>query len=389
MTDTQARVLIERVAARETAKGGQVRALVRIGDERRDIWFRVRGAEVSGTANAFLAAALVPAMVRGWPLYISSASISRRLVSSLPHIQKILKSWWPQLHEVTVQSDVISVRKPTGARSATFFSGGVDSFYTLLTRRALIDRLVFVRGFDIRRRQAALWKRALLSAKQVANKVETPLIVVDTNVRDFLDEWAHWEFAHGVALASVAYSIAPTLHTIMIPASHSFADQFPWGSHPMLDPLWAIEGLNVLHAGSEANRAERVAAISDWQLALDHLRVCWLNPKGAYNCGRCEKCLRTMISLHAAGALGRSKTLPNRLPRAQLRRLDFGALGIVAHGLENIQALGAIQGNEWIIESIRRAINTYAATDELWRGAFWNSFQFGGTYADRRRTRRR
>jgi hypothetical protein len=42
-------------------------------------------------------------------------------------------------------------------------------------------------------------------------------------------------------------------------------------------------------------------------VALQNLRVCWKNRKGTLNCGRCEKCIRTMIGLHTVGVFNISK----------------------------------------------------------------------------------
>jgi hypothetical protein len=326
-------------------------------------------------------------MITGLPIQVADAPVSRKLLRTLPQIQEILRSWWPALKQIEVQAESVTQTSSGGTLTGTFFSGGVDSFYTLLSKQPSIHRLVLVRGFDIRPSQRGLWIRTRSSVRQVARAVKKPSIEVETNVREFLDQWAHWEFTHGAALASVAYILAPTLRNVLIPASHSFADQFPWGSHPMLDHLWSVEGMTVVHDGSAINRAERVAAISSSQLALDHLRVCWRNPGGAYNCGKCEKCLRTMLSLYAAGALSRASTLPRTINLAALRRIKFAALGLVAHGLETVEALERAGADKRLDNAIRRSVVSYSETERLWEGAFWNSFHRGGTYADRRRRR--
>ena len=75
-------------------------------------------------------------------------------------------------------------------------------------------------------------------------------------------------------------------------------------SHPALDPLWSTEAVEVVHDGAETRRVDKVAALAASPLALRYLRVCWENRGGAYNCGRCGKCMRTMVDLDLAGALG-------------------------------------------------------------------------------------
>jgi hypothetical protein len=48
------------------------------------------------------------------------------------------------------------------------------------------------------------------------------------------------------------------------------------------------------------HKTEKVAG---WPAALECLRVCWKNPDSAYNCGKCPKCLRTMVTLRLVGCL--------------------------------------------------------------------------------------
>lgn len=104
-------------------------------------------------------------------------------------------------------------------------------------------------------------------------------------------------------MAAVAHLLAPSFSRILIPSSYSNAFLFPHGSHPGLDPLWSADGLEIVHDGSEVSRFEKVAAIGGWDLVRRHLRVCWQNTPGAYNCGACRKCQWTMLYLRACGEL--------------------------------------------------------------------------------------
>jgi hypothetical protein len=61
-------------------------------------------------------------------------------------------------------------------------------------------------------------------------------------------------------------------------------------------------------------RVDKTAMIANDPFALDHLRVCLRNRGGPGNCGRCKKCIRTMVTLDAIGVLSRAKTFPPRLP---------------------------------------------------------------------------
>jgi hypothetical protein len=66
----------------------------------------------------------------------------------------------------------------------------------------------------------------------------------------------------------------------------------------MLDPLWSTERTEIVHTGHDAERLEKLAMLADHGIDWTTVRVCH---REAGNCGRCEKCLRTMLGLYAVG----------------------------------------------------------------------------------------
>src|SRR5689334_4026494 len=138
---------------------GELAFDARIGDHERRIWFRSESA-VDPCPEAALAACLMPAMGGGGGTLRMDAPISPRMLRTQREFQAIQRAWslsWPfgdpPLEEVEVLAPVrpVEVRQPTG-RAAAFFSGGVDSWSTVLDNPDLTD-LIFVRGADILPRQ--------------------------------------------------------------------------------------------------------------------------------------------------------------------------------------------------------------------------------------------
>ena len=56
---------------------------------------------------------------------------------------------------------------------------------------------------------------------------------------------------------------------------------------------------------------DKLSMIAQYPMALQTLRVCYKNSNNQYNCGRCNKCVLTMIGLFFAGALEKCTTLPH------------------------------------------------------------------------------
>jgi hypothetical protein len=117
----------------------------------------------------------------------------------------------------------------------------------------------------------------------------------------------------------------------------------------LLDQLWSSAAVMVEHDGAEATSAEKIAAIARDRQALRWLRVCYKNPDQAYNCGRCEKCVRTMLPLHALGALEHATTFPNDIDPEAVRRLRFRNRASLTFARDNLKVLEG---------SLRRALRT-------------------------------
>jgi lipid II:glycine glycyltransferase (peptidoglycan interpeptide bridge formation enzyme) len=286
------------------------------GDRSRLVYFET--SESIGTeVDYLLPLTLLPAMITDSRLKLTGR-VSSGLLSSLPKLQDVFhiwgtRNWGANLRRVPVDVESRSMGTKPASGVACFFSGGVDSFYTLLKNRTKVTHLIFVHGFDITLANRSLRSQASRAAREVARDLGKDLIEVETNLRSFSDPLVNWDHYHGSALASVGLLFQHLFREVLIPSSTTYAELYAWGSNPLLDPLWSTDLTRFEHDGCEATRVDKSAYISNSDTAMRWLRVCWLNPSSAYNCGRCEKCRWTMMNLHAAGALERCKTLPKTL----------------------------------------------------------------------------
>jgi hypothetical protein len=148
------------------------------------------------------------------------------------------------------------------------------------------------------------------------------LLVVRTNIRALLDPSITWEIAHGPALTAVALLLSPRFERILIGAGMTYGQLFNRGSHPLHDHLWSTERCRIEHHGAHLTRAAKTSQAAQSQEALDVLRVCWRHVD-RYNCGRCEKCVRTMVALEVLGALERCPTFEAPLDLDSIATLRF------------------------------------------------------------------
>jgi hypothetical protein len=156
----------------------------------------------------------------------------------------------------------------------------------------------------------------------------------------------------------VALLLSPRFAKVYVPASQTYAQLFPLAPHPVLDPLWSNDTTAIVLDGCEASRIDKARRIAGCELALASLRVCYENRAGAYNCGRCEKCLRTMLNLYIAGALARCPTFDRPLTPAAIVASACPPEGRSARAflVENLQGLAQLGDRPDLLAALQQCL---------------------------------
>jgi hypothetical protein len=368
-------MLVDDIVSEQSADGWRLSAAVHsvlaINGER--LHFTVHGAApewLTPTGDAFLAALLMPAMALGEELVIE-APVSSRLRRSARTVMDIYTAWWGDRHHVIplrCLAPVPSVRDATAGAVGLYFTAGVDSFYSLLKDVELstdaghepVTHLLYA---NFERHRGLAYDRLVDKLRRVAEETDRRLILIDTNVRSLTERTTFWPDYHGAALASVALALQGLLSRCLIAASYDYRNLPPWGSHPILDPLWSTETLEIVYDGAEASRAGKVAdQIARSTLALETLSVCWRSEPG-HNCGVCEKCLRTMAALEMAGSLGQCATVPRTLNMQALREIRMYGES-EREAIHEVAADATSRGRLDIAEAIADGLRRHADTQD-------------------------
>jgi hypothetical protein len=318
---------------------------LRMGRRSRRLHAFASAGPVSALADFVLPLVLPAAMHHGATLEIDrplSPSTASRLAETMAYLAR----WDRRLQPVPVLAGAPACEEAAAGAAASFFSGGVDSFYSLLTHLAELEALVFLHGYDIRRAHARLGEQAVSTVKAAALHFDKEVVEVDSNWRSLLDEYVEWEpQGHRLFLAAAGLLLAPRFGRIYVPAGYVSDDLVPARTDPGFYPAWSRPNLRLLADGVNAARVQKVELVANSQVALDGLRVCWENCGGAYNCGRCEKCLRTMATLRILGVLDRCPTFTHPLDLDALARVYVYDDNLAAYLRENLELLRSRGGD--------------------------------------------
>lgn len=282
------------------------------------LWFDVPSAYAADIreGDCWLMAVLPLAFERGETLRIC-APVDAALLANAEKIQRVWAGWRPAFRPVRIKAPV-AAPAANRARTGLFFTGGVDSFFSLLHHDAAasandrIEDLIYVWGYDIPLTKPAAFERKLQTIQNIAAATGKNVITMTTNLRLTRLNRLNWgTHMHGPAVGAAGLLLGGRFKQLLFSSGYERNAPEPWGSHPLTTPLMSTAKTEFIEYGHQTTRFEKTALIAKSDLALAHLHVCW-SEESAENCGQCEKCCRTMLTLDLMGALKRAISFPAR-----------------------------------------------------------------------------
>jgi hypothetical protein len=266
--------------------------------------------------------------------------VSRRLLRNLAFIQGHSHNRWPEKYRpfAVEAGEVVETAYTARRRSEGLLavSGGIDS--TLALYRLTDPRFsqfahplalcVTTIGYNPRanRMSPDFEARHLDLMRKLSSRRGLGLGVM----RSDLWRIPHYvQRPHGAVFGGMLALTAPSYPFGVLASSNASTD--PWRdrpSGPEWQPHYGTGGFDVPSALAFYTRAERVVLLAEYgREAYDSLVVCGSEGSLPDNCGRCAKCVRTMLSFAAAG-------LP--MPQSFTNKLDEKDIGFGASGYPEI-----------------------------------------------------
>jgi hypothetical protein len=337
--------------------------------------------------HAFLIAAIVPAMHFGERRIAIDEAICPEILDGSRKVMEVLSFWnrdkGMRPCDIETRGHCSPEPEPN-VRSAFFYSGGIDSFAALRSNRLnfspehrrYIRDGILIYGIEQDDRKTFEYLRQ--GSLDVAREADFTLLPVRTNMymvfkeEDARTGYDFWNLEYGgAALASVAHAFGSRVQDVTIAGNCDPVNLWPWGTHPMIDHHFGNCRMTIRHDAISLSRLQKVRLVAGWTLALNNIRVCNQARKYSremFNCGQCEKCIRTMLELQAVGKLEECSAFPTRhvdaglvATRARVRNDFIRSFysDVIPHFRE--------QGRDDIVEAIQVAIRKYDTRHSLWR----------------------
>ncbi|NIU78107.1 MAG: hypothetical protein GWN71_32500 [Gammaproteobacteria bacterium] len=164
------------------------------------LWYRYAGlsAPPRDSGDAMAAAMLPAAMAVGEPCHVH-APLSPAATRGFGAAQTVLSEWYPDMRPVAVESTIDAPpdddedAPAADGGIACCFSGGVDSWFSLLRNIDRVTHLVLIRGFDVGLDNDPLWQASRERVVRVAEALGLRLVTCETNLRAVADRrHAEW-----------------------------------------------------------------------------------------------------------------------------------------------------------------------------------------------------
>jgi hypothetical protein len=270
------------------------------------VYFRSDTKTLRASGDVLFCLGILPAMELGIDLVIGEP-VDGDLLDNSDDIQTLIGEWYPWYSRIKIVAERGHSTYPDHRGSGLFYSGGVDSSYSLAMEAQRLDALVTIFGIDAgidKTKQSSSLRDNLI---QVASSFDLEAIEVETNIRDISDQLIGWEEYHGSLLAAVRHMLADHLENQIIAATFLVARRArQWGTHPELDPLFGTKNAPIEHHGI-IDRFTKIQRVADDDRLLKPLKVCY---KSHVNCGVCRKCIFAMISLDVIEKIDQATSFP-------------------------------------------------------------------------------
>ena len=296
-----------------------VSAWIRTENHKDRLFFRWYGEICDLPGDAFLLAAIRPAMALGCNLIVRHV-VSEHLAIDIPNIQDKLRNCSGGLSLIDIEFEKsakslsnrhspedagINIKEPVGDQRKTglFFTGDLDSFFALHRHREDIDTFVCVPNFDTGDQAEHIQSKTVTSARYPARELKKEFLILDTNLKHFFSPFGMARgFDFNRAFAVLGTILSGHLTKLYIPQSHLRESSSP-EQYIAFCPSNGAHRMSFSHDGADLLRGDKIAAMAGDRTLLDVIRTCWENPGRSYNCGRCSTCTRTLSAYQCLSAL--------------------------------------------------------------------------------------
>lgn len=271
-------------------------------------------------ADSFLIAILPFAMEKNENIEIIDTPVSDILLFNIknylmPTLSKNVKKY----NYINIDAKTSNIKFDTNSHNGSGISRGIDSFCTLkeftqdCPKDMVIDYLTFfnigAHGEYDSEKAYKLYKKRLVSSKKFADENNYNFLDVNTNISDFI--MIDFEETHTFRNLSIVFALQKLFKNYYYSSGINIEDFKISEKDTAFYDIYIMylfnnQNVRFYSSGAAMTRLEKTKSVANYELSYDNLSVCF---KDDYNCGKCEKCIRTIYEFYSANNLEKYKNV--------------------------------------------------------------------------------
>jgi hypothetical protein len=298
----------------------QLASTITSGKERQELWYSIPSENANwfsaDRCDGFVVGLLFQAMERNENMIVEGPMSSRLFHNLQNFFIPMMARAFPNLHPVKITPASLIDERADGRGVVTGFSGGIDSFATVIQHFAeesspghRITHFLFhnagSHGHGKPEDARQLFWHRYQKAQSFAQELGIPLIPVDSNLAEVFP--IGFIRMHSALNASIPLLLQNQFLRYYYASTYKYADcgvsraddigRFdPFAFH-----LFSTEGLDCVSTGSQMSRVEKTKRVAAYEPSYRHLNVCVDPAFEGRNCSVCFKCCRTLLTLELLG----------------------------------------------------------------------------------------
>jgi len=289
-------------------------------------------------SDAFFVGLLLLAMKRGENLYIKNKvseklfyNVTTYLIPALILSSSEFKSIEIIVDELNVEN--LNIYKAT----ATGSSCGIDSTATIIDHLDLknsysLNYLTYLNAGSHGTWNGKItqntYDNRLKKVREFSSELKLPLIEINTNIGEILGN--DFQKAHSLRNLSCILNLQKLIKTYYYASAYRFDffkldknDTSSWDI--LITKFLSTESIDFISSMSQLNRIDRTKIVAEFKPAHRFLDVC-TSPdlQGKINCSRCDKCMRTQLTLDVLEKLDTFNMVFNIAEYSKLKKRFIG-----------------------------------------------------------------
>ena len=289
-----------------------------IDGQRNNIWYEVdlvyKEYLCFERSDAFVISLLLLAMQKGQDIKCEQVVSEQLYFNLTKYLIPFLLKINPDLKEINLicelDNSILNSKREVG----TGISGGVDSLSTILyhgsetrSKSYIITHLTLFNSgyYGNREDNTERFKEYAIQSEKFSNEFKYPLLLVDSNISNVTKY--NFLASHTYLSCSVVLAMQKFFNVYYYASGYAiyyFEANFEDSAYYdffLLDCI-STENVKFISANSTMSRVEKTKLILENENYLKHLYVCF-GGKPPINCGKCEKCVRTLLAIDSMGML--------------------------------------------------------------------------------------